>query len=198
MGICQKTCLIEFEFALLIHIGLVHLNRFHFCKKHMVTSKFLNFCHYTFNIDRCFFNDRCVSKLLCLFRSQMTLFPFIHIPAGAHTTVISRMGELFGCQIDHKLSALFNHMIRISYRSYGNVYHRRICTYSSCPCNGKNVRISFFVCRTYHNCRKRVDHITGFPYLFRHFSFLLKTVPCYGDGSDFLFENVLGFLLLQC
>ena len=64
-------------------------------------------------------------------------------------------------------------MIRIPLRADRNIYHCRIRTDRSGPCDCQYIAVSFPVCSTDHHCRKRVQHIPRFPHLFGHLIFLL-------------------------
>ena len=98
----------------------------------------------------------------------MHLFPFVDITTGTYTAPVCCLFQLLGRQIYYKLSAVFQKIVRISFRSYRYIQHRRIRTYCSCPRNCYDIRSAGFICSTYHHSRKRIQHIPRFPDLLCH------------------------------
>ena len=171
MGICHQSCVIQMKFSIFIHIFLIHSHTQHFRQKHIVAAQRDHLGNLTFQIYRTFRDSRRTDVLGWKGR-QMHLRKFIHIPSRAHTTEIRSVSQITGDQIDDEFSCLFQDIIGIPLFPYGNGYHGRAGTDSSCPCHCDNIRSFLRSAAAYHHSRNRIEHIAASPVLFSHHIFL--------------------------
>ena len=158
------------EFAPFIHVLFVRVDCQHICQDHMVGTQRYDFPHLALHVYRALL-DHGSLHMHPRNRGQVHLFKLIHVTSALYTTVIGGKCQILGGKVDHKLSRLFNDGVRVSLRSDGNRYHRRIGTHGAHPGQGNNIRFAVCVSHADHNSGQGIQHIPRLPYLFCHVSF---------------------------
>ena len=143
------------------------MNRHHSGNIHIVGSKAQGLFHPAFNIDRAF-SDQGSLHFLTLQKGQLHVLYLIRIPAAFYAAVIRCICKLPVCQVDHKLTGLLYHIMRITLRPYRYGHHRRIAAHRPCPGNGKHIGLSLLICNGNQHCRHRIQHISRLKAFFFH------------------------------
>ena len=113
MGIHDKTGFIDMKLSGFIHVLIIHSNADYLGDKHRMTSQFPFLSNFAFHINRTLIDSHRMN-MLHRNRCQSGFCEFINISSTDHTTIVACFHKRLIRKIDHKLSCLFQNLIRIA------------------------------------------------------------------------------------
>ena len=111
--------------------------------------------------------DQWSRNLICFSWSQMTLLKFIDISSRFYAAPVCLTDQSGWCEVNNKLSAFFNDIIRISAGTNRDIGHWRIRVDNAGPGNGNDIWF-FFAAAADHCWSYRCQQGRAFPEYFRH------------------------------
>ena len=166
MYIDQQIGFGKFQFTRLrIQMGGVGTYIYDVGYEHVVRTESNYFLYPTFDAQGRLLDERSADNG-AFAGCQFHLFELVIALARTHAAPIGGTRHIFRCQVDDKLHIAFDDVVRVAFRTYGDVAHGRVRANRPRPCNGQYIVFFRGAPATHQYSGERINHCSRFPIFF--------------------------------